>query len=701
MGESAHVRRIIGLLAATLALCVAVVGSRALQADRRESARQEIRRAAERAGQRAADALTAELVALRLKADNAASNPRLVFALQGDADERTLRDLWRTEEWWRPWRRDFKVYALAFSGTRLEVVEGIASSDGNGRPSLNTEALVRRVRDSGEATADIVTGPAGSFEAAATLVTVPGRDHPAVLLLARPLDQAALAAVIEQAGGAVAVLDGGAVLVEAGAEGERALLKAATAAQPQTSFVEAADGSWAAARSPLAGRLTLLTLVAAAPNARAAGAVAGGSSLVIYGVAALAAAVALSLGFRRSRRPGAAPVTVGAALSPTGPGGLPDTLQGPAAMTPPSGGAEVPSATVERATGHRATEVAPLAAPNVPAADATFGRYTLLDRLGEGGMAQVYTAVTFGARGFRRKFVVKRLRPELAREPAVVDQFIDEANLASSLVHSNIVPVFDFGKVNDEYFLAQEYILGRDLARFTRQSLGRDGRPAPAPAVLYIAFETLKALEYAHTKTSDAGAPLGIVPRDVSPGNILVSARGEVKLFDFGIVKAEGRVTKTESGVVKGNVTFMSPEQARGGDIDARADLFSLGLVMFYVLTGRALYSGTTTYELLVRAATGPGADEQAALRSLQEPCGSILRRALQVPREDRYQTAREFREAIAPHLGGGGVELAALVHHLFAEDFRAEETRFRAIDPVATPPVGSAALDAPSARRS
>jgi hypothetical protein len=675
------------------------MGSRALQADRKQSARHETRRAAERAGQRAADALTAELVALRLKADNAASNPRLVFALQGNADERTLRDLWRTEEWWRPWRRDFKVYALAFSGTRLEVVEGIASSDGNVRPSLNTEALVRRVRDSGESTADIVTGPAGSFEAAATLVTVPGRDHPAVLLLAKPLDPAALAAVVEKAGGAVAVLDGGAALVEAGAEAERALLKTATAAEPQSSFVEAADGSWAAARSPLAGRLTLLTLVAAAPNPHAAGAVAGGSGLVIYGVAALAAAVALYLGFRGTRRPGAASVT-GAALSPAGVGSLPDTLQGPAAMAPPSGGAQVPSATVDRATGHRATEVAPLPAPDVPAAEKTFGRYTLLDRLGQGGMAEVYTAVTFGARGFRRKFVVKRLRPELAREPAVVDQFIDEANLASTMVHSNIVPVFDFGNVDDEYFLAQEYILGRDLARFTRQSLARDARPAPAPAVLYIAFETLKALEYAHTKTSDAGAPLGIVHRDVSPGNILVSARGEVKLFDFGIVKAEGRVTKTESGVVKGNVTFMSPEQARGGDIDARADLFSLGLVMFYVLTGRALYSGTTTYDLLVRAATGPGADDQAALRSLPEPCGSILRRALQVPREERYQTAREFRDAIAPHLGGGGADLAALVHHLFADDFRAEETRFRAIDPMATPPVGPAALDASSARR-
>jgi serine/threonine protein kinase len=322
--------------------------------------------------------------------------------------------------------------------------------------------------------------------------------------------------------------------------------------------------------------------------------------------------------------------------------------------------------------------------------EGTFGRYTLLERLGEGGMAEVYTAMTFGAEGFRRKFVIKRLRAELAREQVAVDQFIDEANLASSMVHSNIVPVFDFGKVGEEYFLAQEYILGRDLGRATRRSVEKDGRPLPAPVILYAAHETLKALEYAHTKISETGQAMEIVHRDVSPTNVIVSARGEVKLFDFGIVKAEGRVTRTQSGVVKGNVTFMSPEQARGTTVDARADLFSLGLTLYYCLTGQTLYSGNTTYELLVKAATGPGPDEFNLLRALPDPCGPLLYRALQVKPSDRFQSAREFGDAAEEHIRAGSAELAALMNQLFSEDFKAEEARFRAFGQTLQSPSGS-----------
>ncbi|MDB4980930.1 MAG: serine/threonine protein kinase, partial [Myxococcales bacterium] len=319
-----------------------------------------------------------------------------------------------------------------------------------------------------------------------------------------------------------------------------------------------------------------------------------------------------------------------------------------------------------------------------------FGRYTLLDRLGEGGMAEVYTAATFGAEGFRRTFVVKRLRAELVREPAVVAQFIDEANLASTLVHSNIIPVFDFGKVGEEYFMAQEYILGRDLGRLTARVVEREGKPLAANVVLYAAFETLKALEYAHTKLGDNGRPLGIVHRDVSPSNILISARGEVKLFDFGIVKAEGRVTKTQHGVVKGNVSFMSPEQARGVDVDARADLFSLGLVMFYCLAGDVLYKGNTTYELLVKAATGPGADELARIAALPAPCAELVRRALEIDPAQRYASAAEFAAAIAAvHVAGGPAEAARLMSTLFTEDFQKEEGRFSGAMPAAAVPGG------------
>ena len=206
--------------------------------------------------------------------------------------------------------------------------------------------------------------------------------------------------------------------------------------------------------------------------------------------------------------------------------------------------------------------------------------------------------------------------------------------------------------------------------------------PSRRRRFLYVAQETLKALEYAHTKTSEVGTPLGLVHRDVSPMNVIVSARGEVKLFDFGIVKAEGRVTKTQVGVVKGNVTFMSPEQARGTNVDARADLFSMGLLMYYCLTGDVLYQGNTTYELLVKAATGPGPEEFDKLRALPDPCGELLHRALQANPADRFQTAREFGEAVAPGTAGGEAQLLALMQHLFSEDFNAEEARFGTFSP-------------------
>jgi len=674
------VRRIVGLLGAALALGVAVLGSREFDADRARVIRQEARRTAEAAGQRAADGLSAHLAELRLKADTAASNPRLVFALQGNVDERTMRDLWRTEEWWRPWRTEFKVYALAFGTARLDVVEGVAAGD------LSVGGLLHRVREHGDSAAEIVAGRTGPYAAAATLVAVPGREHPVVLVLAKPVDPAALRTIADKAAGPVALALDGRVVADAGPDGERALLASAIGTAPKAPLFEAPDGTWAAVRTPLGPSLALWTFASGAANAHDAEAVAKERKVTLWAVALLVAGVAMLLGFRRSHAP-AGTVTASERAAPTPPQG---TLRG---AGPVLASGRSPAGNVDRPTSHSATELA----PRLPGGEATFGRYTLLDRLGEGGMAEVYTAVTFGAEGFRRKFVIKRLRPEYSREPSMVDQFIDEANLASSMVHSNIVPVFDFGKVGDEYFIAQEYILGRDLTRFTKQSLATDGRPPPLASVLYIASETLKALEYAHTKTSETGQPLGIVHRDVSPSNVLVSARGEVKLFDFGIVKAEGRVTQTQSGVVKGNVTFMSPEQARGGAVDARADLFSLGLVIYYMLKGSVLYQGSTTYELLVRAATGPGLVELGLLDTLPGAAGTILRRALEVKPADRFQTAREFREAIAPHLGTGGTELASLIHHLFADDFRAEESRFRAAGPVTSSPNPT---DAPSLRR-
>lgn len=306
-----------------------------------------------------------------------------------------------------------------------------------------------------------------------------------------------------------------------------------------------------------------------------------------------------------------------------------------------------------------------------------FGRYTLLSELGKGGMARVYAAVVLGAQGFRRKFVVKRLRADYVGDPALEDAFIDEARVAAGLVHSNILPVLDFGKVGAEYFLATEYILGRDLGRLVQRAVAVEGRALSPDVVFFIALELLKALDYAHTKADDSGAPLAIVHRDVSPSNVLISSRGEVKLFDFGIAKAEGRVAaRTKPGVIKGNLSFIAPEQARGGEVDARADLFSLALVLHHCLTGEKLYRASAEQRLML-AARGPGPEELERIGRLPPPFASVLTQALAPDPEDRFPSATAFAAALGKPAGrhaGGATALATLMVRLFADELRQEE---------------------------
>jgi hypothetical protein len=676
------VKRPLALLGAVIVLCAAWLGSRAVESNRAGTVKREAARGAETAGMRAADALAAHVRELKLEAQNAATNPRLVAALRGNADAATLQDLFRTEEWWEPYRNAFRVYAVAFESDKLDVIEGMKTAE------FASDLIIREARERKEAVAELVMGKGWPYAAAAAGVELPGRAIPAVLVLAKPIDAAAVRKLAEKARGGVLLSDGTRAVIEAGPEPEREQLRAAVGSETRGPIYESKDGTWAAAASPLVPGLWLWTFASGAAAAHEAENAATGYTVGIWVAACLVATLVLVIGLRGKPTP--VPTGTTGEMPAEGPGADTRNIGGAFRSRPNLNAPGAPGTGSQRApqTGEGLANTEMHQPDNRPRATAdgvrtvTFGRYRLVDLLGEGGMAQVYTAVTFGAEGFRRTFVVKRLRAELAREPAVVAQFIDEANLGSTLVHSNIIPVFDFGKVGDEYFLAQEYILGRDLGRLAARSIEKHQRPLPPAMVMYAAAETLRALEYAHTKLGEAGRPMGIVHRDVSPSNILVSARGEVKLFDFGIVKAEGRVTKTQHGVVKGNVSFMSPEQARGISVDGRADLFSLGLVIFYCLTGDILYQGQTTYELLVKAATGPGAQELERIAALPAPCAEIVRKALEVDPTRRYQTAVEFAAALAPHVAGGSVAAGTLMTTLFADDFRAEEARFAAAIP-------------------
>lgn len=305
-------------------------------------------------------------------------------------------------------------------------------------------------------------------------------------------------------------------------------------------------------------------------------------------------------------------------------------------------------------------------------------RYEPVAPLGEGGMARVSVAMVRGAEGFKRFFVLKRLRPELAGNQEAVNQFIDEARLGASLVQSNIVPVFDFGRDEEGYFLAQEYIVGRDVDALLTASREKRGHALEPGLASLIAQEALKALAYAHGKQNEQGRALALVHRDVSPNNLMVSARGEVKLLDFGIVKSDERVTRTQAGMVKGNLFFMSPEQARALEVDARSDLFSLGMVLVAMLSGEPLYSGDNVYELMTRAAAGPSGDD---LLRVQRTCGAlapVILRALSVDPGGRFSSADEFAHAIAAAVPAASTSvLQALMGQLFADAFAEERRRF------------------------
>jgi hypothetical protein len=305
-------------------------------------------------------------------------------------------------------------------------------------------------------------------------------------------------------------------------------------------------------------------------------------------------------------------------------------------------------------------------------AGATFGRYRLVDRLGEGGMSELFVAEVAGVEGFSRNFVLKRLRPELAREKDAVAQFIDEARMQAGLVHSNIVPVFDFGVVGGEYFMTQEYIVGRDLGRVVGRWIERNHEGGlPEAVAYYIAHETLQGLAYAHERRDKDGGPMGIVHRDISASNVMLSLLGEVKLLDFGIVKSNRRVSKTQVGMVKGNANFMSPEQARGQAVDHRSDLFSLAHVLYYALAGELLYFGENDLDVLYRASSGISASDLARIRALPDPAAGILEKALAFEPAQRFQSASEFADALAAHASGGKSATARLITQLFGEELQ------------------------------
>ncbi len=204
-----------------------------------------------------------------------------------------------------------------------------------------------------------------------------------------------------------------------------------------------------------------------------------------------------------------------------------------------------------------------------------FGKYVLLRKIAMGGMAEIFLAKTLGAEGFEKDVVIKRILPHFTEDEDFVTMFIDEARIASRLAHANIVQVFDFNQLDGRYFIAMEYIEGTDLNTALEEARKLE-LLLSVPQCVWVVMELAKGLHYAHTKQHQ-GQPLNIVHRDVSPHNTMVAYTGEIKLMDFGIAKAASRSTETQAGTVKGKCAFMSPEQAKGKELDGRSDVFALG----------------------------------------------------------------------------------------------------------------------------
>jgi serine/threonine-protein kinase len=321
-----------------------------------------------------------------------------------------------------------------------------------------------------------------------------------------------------------------------------------------------------------------------------------------------------------------------------------------------------------------------------------FGRYQLFDRIGRGGMAEIYLARAHTELGADRLVVVKQILPELAGDPAFAKLLVDEAKLAARLRHANVVQVYDLGREDGQLFIAMEYVEGYDLHQLLRE-LSRQRVPLPAEFALLLVRETLEALSYAHRARDEEGRPLGIVHRDVSPSNVLVSLEGEVKLCDFGIARAlasaspagaaspgarqdadddAGASGEREAAEARGRVVgksaYMSPEQARGEPLDARSDVYAAGILLWELCAGRRMIRGTEQ-EMLAQARAGIA--PELPDRGLPEhgTLAAIVARALATRPEDRFASAQEMARAIDRYTASAGLVGSPL---RFAELLRA-----------------------------
>jgi serine/threonine-protein kinase len=287
----------------------------------------------------------------------------------------------------------------------------------------------------------------------------------------------------------------------------------------------------------------------------------------------------------------------------------------------------------------------PAGLPKIEELPKQFGKYTLLRKLAAGGMAEIFLALHRSMAGFEKLVVIKRILPSMNQDQAFIDMLLHEARIAATLSHPNIVQIFDVGQVDGTYYIAMEHIHGEDIRSIVRGMRRKGVMEFPREHALAIGLGVCAGLAYAHDKRDLEGRPIGIVHRDISPQNIVLTFTGDVKIVDFGIAKSEKATAEdTKDGALKGKVPYMSPEQAAGKEIDLRSDIFAVGVVLFELTTGKRLFKGQNEFETLKLILESDYPAPSEVRPDYPKPLERIVMKALAKRREDRYQTAREMQ---------------------------------------------------------
>ena len=304
-----------------------------------------------------------------------------------------------------------------------------------------------------------------------------------------------------------------------------------------------------------------------------------------------------------------------------------------------------------------------------------FGKYTLLRKLAKGGMAELFLAIQRSVAGFEKLIVIKRILPEMNQDRAFIEMLLHEARIAATLSHPNIVQIFDVGEVNGVYFIAMEHVHGEDLRSMVRQMKRRGVLEFPMEHALAITLGMCAGLSYAHERRELDGTALNIVHRDISPQNVVVTFSGDVKIVDFGIAKSDNKTGEsTKSGKLKGKVPYMSPEQARGEHVDFRSDIFSTGVMLFELTTGKRLFKSASEYDTLKMIC-----EEEYPRPSRVRPgypleLERIVMKALVKDREQRYQSAREMQGDLEAFIRSERIAVSNIALHEFMQSLFEEK---------------------------